>query len=156
MELINEHTEIRKVLIIDDCEIDRYVIKKLMERNNFSKDIITASSCKEGLQYLSKECVLAENLPDFIFLDLFMPVETGYDFLKIYSKRSQILKKKCRLVILSVLINEENAQVLLNNPDVYTLLQKPINEESINALKELYSLESSPIRKVIGKQSKYA
>jgi CheY-like chemotaxis protein len=97
---------------------------------------------------LSNECKRKEELPDFIFLDLFMPIQSGYDFLEAYSKKSKAIKSKCKIIVLSILINEDDIQELLRNPDVYTLLQKPLTEESLNALKEIQHIQSKSARKV--------
>lgn len=134
--------KIRNVLLIDDNETDLFISEKLMEQYGFSNKICKKRSCAEALDYLTNECSNKENLPDYIFVDLFMPAEDGYFFLDAYSKMSKLIKKKCKVIILSILINEEEAQKLLKNKDVYTLLQKPLTKESLDALKELHYISN--------------
>lgn len=134
-------------MIIDDNEIDIFVSKQMIELCDFSNKIIAKKNCAEALDFLS-ECKRTEELPDFIFLDLFMPLQNGYDFLESYSKKSKMIKNKCKIIVLSVLLNEDAIQELLKNPNVYTLLQKPLTEESLSALKEIHYIQSQRIRKV--------
>lgn len=144
--------EINKVLLIDDNEIDLFLCKKLMELYEFSNQVVVKKSCKEALNYMSQVSDNIEELPDFIFLDLFMPVQNGYDFLKIYSEKSLAIKSKCKVIVLSVIINEDEVQKLAKNKDVYTLLQKPLSKEALSGLTELHSLYDNAIHREIVKQ----
>lgn len=129
--------QFNRVMIIDDNDIDIFICKKMIEYYNFANEIIIKKSCAKALDFLLT-CNSTEDWPDLIFLDLFMPVQNGYDFLEAYSKKSNAIKNKCKIIILSVLINEKVVQELCKNNNVYKFFPKPINKDSINTLKELY------------------
>lgn len=131
--------QFNRVMIIDDDEIDLFIIGKMIKQCNFSDEIIAKNNCKEALNFLSKECKNSMNLPDFIFCDLFMPLQNGHDFLEEFSKKSKVVKSKCKVIIVSVIINEEVIQKLLKNDYVYTFLQKPLTVKALNALAQLNS-----------------
>jgi signal transduction histidine kinase/CheY-like chemotaxis protein len=64
----------RKVLIIDDDERDRYVLKQYLRDPRLT--VIEASSGSEGLARAR------EDVPSFIFLDLSMPGMNGFEVLR--------------------------------------------------------------------------
>lgn len=134
-----QNIRFNRIMVIDDNKIDLFISQKIMEAVNFSKEILLKETIVSALDFLSNDCKTKKELPDFIFLDLFMPGQTGHDFLEAYAKKSKMIRDKCKVIILSVLIHEDEVQRLLKNKDVYTLLRKPLTIESLNALKELNS-----------------
>ncbi len=79
------------VLIIDDSEEDRYLLKRQLQEINLTDTIHEADDGKTALDFL---CAYDENLQRFpdrfppllIFLDINMPVVNGFDFLEAFSK----------------------------------------------------------------------
>ncbi len=136
-----QNIRFNKVLVIDDNRIDQFICQKILEIASFTKEIILKNTAVDALEFLSDECKTRDDLPDFIFLDLFMPTQTGHDFLQEYAKKSKMIRDKCKVVILSILIYEDEVQRLLRNPNVYMLLRKPLTLESLSALKELNSIQ---------------
>ena len=72
-----------KILIIEDNELNLKLMKDILESQGYS--IETAKDGKEGLE---KAC---ENDFDLILLDLQMPIVSGYDFLRIYDKKTPVV-----------------------------------------------------------------
>lgn len=72
-----------KILIIEDNELNLKLMKDILESQGYS--IETAQDGKEGLE---KAC---ENAYDLILLDLQMPIVSGYDFLRIYDKKTPVI-----------------------------------------------------------------
>jgi signal transduction histidine kinase/CheY-like chemotaxis protein len=64
---------ITKVLLVDDEEVMRYLVRQLLPRSRYSLRAI--GNCREGLQYLYDEH------PDVVLLDLNLPEMDGYQFL---------------------------------------------------------------------------
>ena len=62
------------VLIVDDSEIDVLVNRRLMEITRFAGQVIIAHDGAEALRYLQEECRHASDAPDWIFLDMHLPV----------------------------------------------------------------------------------
>lgn len=139
--------KIKNVLIVDDDQMHLFLSQSIIEHCGFSDNIHTSKSCAEALKYLTTECTSIDDFPDFIFLDLLMPIQNGYDFIDAYIKKPKTIKNKCKLVILSVLINEDEVQQLSKTQDVYTLLQKPLTKESLCALTELHQMSAKSFRK---------
>ncbi len=65
---------ITKVLLVDDEEITRYLVRQLLPRGRYALNV--ASNGEEGLQHLRDEP------PDVVLLDVNMPEMNGYQFLE--------------------------------------------------------------------------
>jgi CheY-like chemotaxis protein len=63
-----------KILLIDDEEITRYLVRQLLPRGRYTLRV--ASNGLEGLQWLR------DDRPDVVLLDLNMPEMNGYQFLE--------------------------------------------------------------------------
>jgi signal transduction histidine kinase len=63
-----------RVLLIDDSEVDRYVLRGLLEDARF--EVIEASNGAEGLRMARAE------RPDVVFIDLVMPDQSGVEVLR--------------------------------------------------------------------------
>ena len=70
------------VLIVDDSEIDVLVNRRLIEITKFAREVIITHNGEEAFNYLMK-CNSAA-IPDWIFLDLHLPVMSGFEFLDNY------------------------------------------------------------------------
>jgi len=64
---------ITKVLLIDDEEIARYLVRQLLPRSRYN--LVAVSSGQEGLRRLQQD------QPDVVLLDINMPEMTGMEFL---------------------------------------------------------------------------
>ena len=61
----------KKLLIVDDSELDRLTLQKIAEKNGYS--VITASDGPEGLEKARSE------KPDCILMDVVMPTMSGFE-----------------------------------------------------------------------------
>lgn len=78
-----ENTE-KRVLIADDSEINRLILANLLELNGYAVD--AAADGAEALQFISK------NHYQMAFIDLYMPVMSGLEMIKILRSRHNPLK----------------------------------------------------------------
>jgi PleD family two-component response regulator len=78
----------KRVLIIDDDKDDRFFFRNALSEHSNLYEFFEADNGKSGLDILNN----SEALPDFIFLDLNMPLMNGKEFLK-ELKLSPSLKK---------------------------------------------------------------
>ncbi len=72
-ELILQHPQ-SKLLIIDDDDIARYLLRGLLQKSRFP--ILEAGNAKDGIR------IAKDSKPSLIFLDLNMPDSNGFDALK--------------------------------------------------------------------------
>lgn len=89
----------RKILIVDDNQINRKVLRKILMD---SYEILEAENGKQALEIALKE----SGSLAVILLDIVMPVMSGYEFLEARSKMEQIAK--IPVVVLSLAENRES------------------------------------------------
>ena len=124
----------KKVLFVDDNELDNFINKKLIESENFSSEVQTFLSASEALEYLKTLAVTPEQLPDIIFLDIIMPVMDGFAFLDEYAKLPDALKMKCKIVMLSTTESFTELNRANQNKYVRKFLNKPLSPAMLKVI----------------------
>ncbi len=79
------------IMIIDDDEVDRYLLKRIIGKLEKSIEIFEADNGQVGLNFLAQ---YEENIklykgrfpPILVFLDINMPIMNGFEFLEAFSK----------------------------------------------------------------------
>jgi CheY-like chemotaxis protein len=73
------------VFLIDDDNIYQFTARRILESTGLAKEIVSFYNGKEAIRYLTDDRNrIAENFPDFIFLDINMPIMNGWEFLEEY------------------------------------------------------------------------
>ena len=72
-----------KILIIEDNEMNMKLMKDILSSQNY--EVTTAQDGQQGLD------IANEQEFDLILLDIQMPVVSGYDFLKLYNKKTPVI-----------------------------------------------------------------
>lgn len=125
-----------KVLIVDDDEVNNYLCTRIINLCEFSQDVTACTNANDGLAYLKKSA--PDGLPDIIFLDINMPIKTGWDFLDEYIKLEEILDKKIQIYMLSSSVYEEDISRAKGIPSVKDYISKPLSEDLLMHIKESY------------------
>jgi CheY-like chemotaxis protein len=126
-----------KILVIDDEELDNAIFKMLINRviKNSEVDImVNGEEAIKKLLEVSKSN--PELLPDFIFLDLKMPVMNGWQFLEEFERLNIDPLRKIQIYVLSSSVLSDDINKSLSNPLVEDFLSKPINLDKIRTIFE--------------------
>jgi CheY-like chemotaxis protein len=125
----------KMVLLIDDNYIDNILNTKILELTNFADRIISIQDTSEALEYLKLEYDLNKKVPDYIFLDIRMPIIDGFAFLDAFEDFNEGLKNKTQIIMLtSSLAREDESRALLNK-HVKCFLKKPLAFDAVESLK---------------------
>ena len=123
-----------RVLIIDDNDIDNFITQRVLNKANFTKQVNICTSGAEGLDYIKKNINDLDNIPDVIFLDLNMPVVDGFVFLFEFEDFPERIKKKCKVIVLSSLLNKDTINKVLRNEFVTDFISKPLTQVALTRL----------------------
>ncbi len=128
------HKKYHTVMLIDDSEIDNLINQKMIEASVVAEHIYLHSSAKSAIEFLRnmQGLDLAEKvLPDVIFLDIDMPLMDGFQFLDEFDKLNSMVKKKCRIVVLTSSINPQDVVRCKKYDSVKQFKNKPLSTEDI-------------------------
>lgn len=124
------------VMIIDDEAIDNFVNEKLLRHYDIADKIYVHTSAKSALEFFKNIQRVAEKddslIPNYIFLDINMPIIDGWGFLGEYEKAN--LKLDCKVVILTASVSPEDEEKALSYNSVYAFLSKPLTFEQLKSL----------------------
>ena len=129
-----------KILCVDDDPITLMLCKKVVERVEFAKEIITAKNGEEAIQYFDRLFEERKNndliiYPSLVLLDLNMPVMDGWEFLETFMSRDyQNIFSSTRFIVLSSSIDPYDINRSKTYP-VIGFLSKPITKEMLENLK---------------------
>jgi len=123
----------KKVLLIDDNEIDNFINERMISASNFSSEVIVKNSTDESVIYL-KSLSDVNEFPQVIFLDLNMPGKDGFSFLSEFENLNEGLKLNCKIIVLSSSISPDDINKASTNKFVYKYVNKPLNEKYLNAI----------------------
>jgi len=123
-----------KVMIIDDNVIDLYITKRLIIKNNFGKNVIEYVAAADALKNLQDNQDNISLLPRIIFVDIYMPGMSGFEFLEAYDKLPAKLRKYCKIFIISSSIDENDIARAKMDKNLTAFQVKPITKEFLNSI----------------------
>jgi CheY-like chemotaxis protein len=131
---------LQKVLVVNDNELLLMIATKVIGLAKFAKETITATDGKKALEIFDD---LLENnntqaAPEFIFLDLNMPVMNGWEFLEIFSNNYAEKFPNLKLAILSASVEMKDILLLDKYRIVIECISTPLSIEILESLKQKY------------------
>jgi len=133
----NLHLNFHRVMVIDDNQIDKYIIKYVVSTKKFSDVILDYDCADKALEYLTENQNNLSMLPQVIFIDINMPGMSGFDFMKVYDKLSYILKNTCKVFITSATNVSDSDLYKLDDKNIVSFLQKPITRNHLEVIQNL-------------------
>ncbi|GAB3923168.1 response regulator [Mucilaginibacter myungsuensis] len=116
-------------LLIDDNYIDNFVTRRILESGNFAEEIIVRQSPAEAIESLRDGSVK----PDVIFLDIRMPMMSGFEFLQEYDKLDEDVKR-AKLFMLSSSLDPTDLKRSSENKYVTQFIHKPLTHKMLEEL----------------------
>lgn len=120
--------EFERVMIIDDIQLDLEITAHLITVNHFSRLVQGFSNAEDAIRYLKTNRYSAARLPQIIFLDIYMPGKTGFDFLEDYLQLPQAVQDYCTVFVLSGTTDPRDIRLLTSHPVVRGFHQKPLTD----------------------------
>lgn len=126
--------KINTLFLIDDDEIFLFLTQKELEKTALVNRFKPFLNGQQAIEYLKANSKDAGQLPDFILLDLNMPVMDGWQFLKEFKALQPGLAKKSKVYILSSSISPSDIQKAKSFPVVADYLVKPLKRDRFTEL----------------------
>jgi CheY-like chemotaxis protein len=116
-------------LLIDDNYIDNFVTRKILEGSDFVESIIVVRSATEAISSLTDGTIQ----PDVIFLDVRMPMMSGFEFLEEYDKIA-IDKEAIKIYMLSSSLDPVDLKKSTDNKYITQFIHKPLTQKALEEL----------------------
>ncbi len=124
------------IMLIDDEAIDNFVNEKLIKHYFFSDKVYIHTSAKSALEFFinidKMENIPETLIPEYIFLDLNMPMIDGWGFLQEYEKLD--LSFDCKIVVLTASVDPNEKERAKRFKNVVGFYSKPLSEEQLSSL----------------------
>lgn len=126
--------KVSRFIVVDDDFASNTVCRIIIKRAAAGSDIQTFEYPEQGFEYISKE-YLHNTVFTVLFLDINMPVWSGWDFLDNFEKLDEKIKKQFKIYMLSSSIDPNDKKRAMDNKNVIDYIEKPISIEIISRIK---------------------
>lgn len=128
-------TQCNSVMLIEDNEVDNYISEKILKSSGFTNNVLTHTSVKSALEFLKNLESLKEPpavlIPDYILLDLNLPILDGFHFLEEFETFSDPIKSQIKIVILTCSLNPSDLERAKKYKYVVDYFSKPLSTEDL-------------------------
>lgn len=133
---------IKKTLVVNDDPTSLLVACKMIIKAQFANETVTANNGEDALAYFENAVSMGKEhfgeVPEFIFLDMNMPIMNGWDFLEIFSKKYAGIFPEVKIAVLSSSVDQSDLIGVTKYGVVLASVSSPINLEKLNVVKEMY------------------
>jgi CheY-like chemotaxis protein len=127
------------ILLVDDDEINNFISIKLIKKALLNTEIMACLNGKFAIDQLFElQRKDPDKLPDYILLDINMPIMNGWEFLDEYKRLNIDPQGKCKVFIISSSVFSNDINKARSYPLVKDFISKPLNVEKIV---ELFKVE---------------
>jgi CheY-like chemotaxis protein len=121
------------LLVIDDDDINIFIIKKIVEKTGYNINMVAKTNGQLAIDHLDMLLENNEAFPQLVLIDINMPVLNGWEFLEAYDKLQ--IEKRVDMYMLSSSVYENDIEKAKTYKTVKGFISKPL---SINRLIELF------------------
>ena len=137
---MNNSSRAVSILLVDDDEINNFISIKLIKKALITSEIMACLNGKFAIEQLvdiqKKD---PDTLPDFILLDINMPIMNGWEFLDEYKRLNIDPQGKTKIYIISSSVFSNDINKARSYPLVKSFISKPLSVEKI---KEMFEVEN--------------
>ncbi|MCY1528182.1 Regulator of RpoS [compost metagenome] len=120
------------LLVIDDDDINIFIIKKIVEKTAFNIDMVSRSNGQLAIDYLRETQDQNQPLPRLILIDINMPVMNGWEFIEAYETLN--IEQQVDMYILSSSVYENDIEKTKSYKSVKGFISKPLSMERLTEL----------------------
>lgn len=125
---------VRLAVLVDDNEVDLFLQKRFIEISQFAREIREFNSPGAALEFLSS--LDSHSFPEIIFLDLNMPLMSGFEFLTRFEVLPVEITGKARIVVVTSSGHTKDRNRAYQYKSVLSFITKPFNTRHLEELRE--------------------
>jgi len=127
--------KINRFIIIDDDPHNNLLCRFVIGTVTKEIEVLDFTLPEEGLRYLETYYGNTEaDYPTVLFLDINMPVMSGWDLLEKYDKLSDVIKRQISIYILSSSVDWSDKEKASANPYVKNYVIKPLSKGTVQSI----------------------
>ncbi|HEY4326875.1 MAG TPA: response regulator [Mucilaginibacter sp.] len=125
------------ILVIDDEYLSSYISERLIKKVKQDSQVTTYLDGKKAIDKLVEIKKQDVNLlPDYIFVDLFMPTMGGWEFLEQFRALDIDPQGKCKIYILTSSLYPDDVEKSASHNNIIDYLIKPLDFEKLKKIFE--------------------
>ena len=125
--------QLKTIVLIDDEEVTNLINTKIISFY-YKFNTISYTSATVALEQFIGNDAGSPILPDYIFLDINMPVMDGWGFLEEFQKFPVHKTEHCKIYMLSSSIDQDDIEKTKSFPSAHGFISKPLTAEKIMIL----------------------
>src|SRR3984957_9747738 len=138
---MNFNSKSVSVLLVDDDEINNFISIKLIKKALLNTEIMACLNGKFAIDQLVEiQRKDPDKMPDYILLDINMPIMNGWEFLDEYKRLNIDPVGKCKIFIISSSVFSNDINKARSYPLVKDFISKPLSVEKI---KEMFDADKA-------------
>jgi CheY-like chemotaxis protein len=124
------------ICLIDDDEVYKFVMKKLIEglERPQVKKILSFSDGEQAMEYITNNVSNHSELPNIILLDINMPIMDGWQFMDEYVRLKPRIGKKIIIYMVSSSKNDEDIEHAKRIAEISDYLVKPVTPDELKMI----------------------
>jgi response regulator RpfG family c-di-GMP phosphodiesterase len=131
---MSEEGSLPTVALIDDDEIYQFISLKSLQAIHAAQKVLQFLNGKDALNYLIEKAEDVASLPDYIFLDINMPLTDGWMFMEEFKKIKNRLSKEITIYMVSSSIDQKDIKKAKEIEEITDYVFKPISAEKFSTL----------------------
>ncbi|RXG13306.1 response regulator receiver domain-containing protein [Leeuwenhoekiella aestuarii] len=133
---------LKNIFIIDDSSIYHFMMLHKLKLLGFDEEVKAFLDGEEALDFLNQNLDDTHLLPDLIFLDINMPVMSGFDFLEEFAEIKPKIDKEITIYVVSSSVDDVDIERAKNNEHVHSYIIKPFQMEDLKSILKEFQQEN--------------
>jgi len=126
--------QVREILLIDDFRFENNIHKTILSQHFEVAKYTSMLTVNDAMQYLISLQEQKQVFPEYIFIDLNLPMHNGWEFISWYSFLDTKFKIYTKLIILSGSTLMKDKPKNIDISTVHYIIEKPLSAEKLTNL----------------------
>ncbi len=128
-------SDTKHYILIDDDAINNTICRLCIKKTLGEVPVTAFTNPRLGFEFVASGTAVSEKTTSIVlFLDINMPEINGWDFLEMYEKLDNGIKKDIRIFLLSSSINQMDIDKAKADKNVVDFISKPLSREVLQLI----------------------